>query len=214
MTEESETRVAAPDPSVFRLQAEEEWLALTREGVPSHVFRLAGIYGPGRSALDTVRRESALRGAGGYLPARLGLEDKEQRGRRSTTVSSSTGNTVGKYISRVHVADIARIVLRSMQLPSRNGRIYNVADHEPSPRGQVQDFARELLGVGSSASSPLDSATAAATGDVPRTSVRMRRTDNKRVSNLRVLRELGIELRYPTFREGLRQIRDQEEEGL
>ena len=59
MTEESETRVSEPDPSFFRVLSEEAWLSLA-PAIAAHVFRLAGIYGPGRSALDTVRKEALL----------------------------------------------------------------------------------------------------------------------------------------------------------
>ena len=87
VTEESETRVASGDPSYFRLDAERQWLALSAH-VPSHVFRLAGIYGPGRSALDTVRKERVA-GLLGGVPTRAARKDK--------TAGES------KFISRVHV---------------------------------------------------------------------------------------------------------------
>jgi nucleoside-diphosphate-sugar epimerase len=205
VTEESETRVAEPDPAVFRLQAEAAWLALA-PNVPAHIFRLAGIYGPGRSALDTVRKKAAL--------SRL---DSTRPGHRTDTEDTKGA---GKYISRVHVSDIARVVLTSMVTPIRDGRIYNVADNEPCTRREVEEFARSLLGLGAGAltkeqcgerSAELPLGRDAVAGGLARASVRRRRVDNKRVSNRRVLSELGVQLSFPTFREGLLQIRGDED---
>ncbi len=86
-----------------RLAAEQTWLALWRErGVPAHVFRLAGIYGPGRSALDRV-------GAGA---ARRIVKP-------------------GHVLSRIHVDDIAAVLAASMARP-RPGAIYNMCDDQPA----------------------------------------------------------------------------------
>ena len=60
-----------------RAAAEEAWLTLWREhGVPVHLFRLAGIYGPGRSAIDTVRSGTARRiDKAGQVFSRIHVED-------------------------------------------------------------------------------------------------------------------------------------------
>ena len=198
VSEESETRVATADPSHFRLAAEAAWLGLSpRVGVS--VFRLAGIYGPGRSALDTVRKQAVVR-RGAASSARAG-----QAGRGVGAVGG------GKYISRVHVDDIAQTVLAAMERAVPPGRIYNVADDEPCPRDEVHQFARQLLGL-----PPADEPAATASGEfLPgsrelggggRGSVRTRRTDNKRVSNRRMVAELGVTLKYPTYRQGLRSL--------
>jgi nucleoside-diphosphate-sugar epimerase len=99
-----------------RAAAEAGWLALGREaGVATHVFRLPGIYGPGRSALDQVRAGTARRIDAG-----------------------------GQVFSRIHVEDIALTLQASIARP-RAGAIYNVADDEPSPQSDVVVFACELL---------------------------------------------------------------------
>lgn len=101
-----------------RVEAERGWLNLYRQyGVPLHVFRLAGIYGPGRSALDTVRDGSAKR------------VDKP-----------------GQVFSRIHVEDIAGTLRASMAQPTL-GAVYNVADDLPSPSHEVVAYACALLGV-------------------------------------------------------------------
>ena len=100
-----------------RLAAEEGWRALAgRSGLPLHVFRLAGIYGPGRSQLETVKRGTARRV----------VRD-------------------GQVFSRIHVEDVAGILEASMANP-RPGALYNVCDDEPAPPQDVVAFAAELLG--------------------------------------------------------------------
>jgi nucleoside-diphosphate-sugar epimerase len=99
-----------------RVQAEAAWLALL-PGVPVHLFRLAGIYGPGRSALDTVRA-----------------------GRAQRVVKP------GQVFSRVHVDDIAEVLAASIARP-RPGAVYNVCDDNPAPPDEVIAYACELLGV-------------------------------------------------------------------
>jgi len=101
-----------------RVAAEEAWLDLWRnKGVPTHLFRLAGIYGPGRSALDTVRQGRAQR------------IDKP-----------------GQVFSRIHVADITQVLRASMAAP-HPGTAYNVCDDDPAAPAEVIDFACRLLGV-------------------------------------------------------------------
>jgi len=115
--EESELR-GAKGRNRRRIEAEAAWLALHADkGLPVHVFRLAGIYGPGRSALDQVRAGSARR------------VDKP-----------------GHLFSRIHVDDIAATLEASMARP-RPGRIYNVCDDEPAPAAEVTAHACRLLGV-------------------------------------------------------------------
>jgi nucleoside-diphosphate-sugar epimerase len=97
-----------------RLAAEQAWLRLSPA---AHLFRLAGIYGPGSSALDTVR---------------------EGRARRVVKP--------GQVFSRIHVADIAQILAASIDRPS-HGRAYNVCDDDAAPPSDVVLYACELLGV-------------------------------------------------------------------
>ncbi|MBN2752465.1 MAG: SDR family oxidoreductase [Rhodospirillaceae bacterium] len=101
-----------------RLLAESQWLAWGEEtGVAVQVFRLPGLYGPGRSALDQVREGTARR--------------IHREGHRT---------------SRVHVDDVNAALRLSMASP-RAGRVYNVADDEPASNAVVVDFACALLGA-------------------------------------------------------------------
>ncbi|HYD68633.1 SDR family oxidoreductase [Azospirillum sp.] len=150
-----------------RVDAERGWLHLHRQfGVPVHVFRLPGIYGPGRSALDAARDGSARR------------IDKP-----------------GHVFSRVHVDDIVQALRASMARPSP-GSVYNVCDDEPCEPRAVTEFACELLGVEPPPLVPFDKAELSEMA-------KSFWTDNKRVKNDRMKRDLGVTLRYPSYREGL-----------
>ncbi len=156
-----------PEPSLprtkRRVAAEGHWLA---SGLPMHVFRLAGIYGPGRNALVTV-----------------------QSGRARRIVKP------GQMFGRIHVADIAATLMASIERPNA-GAIYNVADDEPSPPQDVIAFAAALLGVEPPPETPFDEA------DISE-AARSFYADNRRVCNKRIRTELGVELRYPNYRDGL-----------
>ncbi len=101
-----------------RVAAETGWLELgRRRGVPVHIFRLAAIYGPGRSPFAALRAGAARR------------VDKP-----------------GQVFSRIHVEDLARVLAASMARP-RSGAVYNVCDDEPAPPEAVVAHAAALLGL-------------------------------------------------------------------
>ncbi len=111
-----------------RVAAEEAWLGLGHVGHKVHVFRLAGIYGPGRSALDTLRE-----------------------GRAKRVVKP------GQIFSRIHVDDIATILEASIAKPDA-GAVYNVCDDEPAPPQDVIAYGAALLGVPAPPEVPYDEA--------------------------------------------------------
>ncbi len=101
-----------------RVEAEQEWQALARRvGLPLHIFRLAGIYGPGRGPFEKVRAGAARRIV-----------------------------KPGQVFSRIHVDDIAQVLEASMARPDP-GAVYNVCDDEPAPPEDVLTHAAELLGL-------------------------------------------------------------------
>lgn len=108
-----------------RVQAEEAWLAT---GLPVHIFRLAGIYGPGRGPFEKVRDGSARRII-----------------------------KPGQVFSRIHVADIAETLLASIRRPNP-GTIYNVCDDDPAPAEDVLSHAAHLLGLPEPPAIPYDEA--------------------------------------------------------
>ncbi|WP_188576630.1 SDR family NAD(P)-dependent oxidoreductase [Tistrella bauzanensis] len=114
--DESTPTVDAGGRGGRRVAAERAWVALA-PAAPAHLFRLAGIYGPGRSALDTVRA-----------------------GRAHRVVKP------GQVFSRIHVDDIAAVLAASIAAPAP-GRAYNVCDNEAAPPQDVILHACQLLGV-------------------------------------------------------------------
>lgn len=155
-----------------RARAEQGWLDLRQSrGVPVHVFRLAGIYGPGRSVVDNVRT-----------------------GRAHRIVKA------GHMFSRIHVDDIATVIKASMARPNP-GAIYNVCDDDPAPPQEVVAHACALLGVEPPPEVRFEDAAASLSA-----MALSFYADNRRVRNDRIKRELGVTLRYPTYREGLRSL--------
>jgi len=108
-----------------RVAAEAGWQEL---GLPLHIFRLAGIYGPGRGPFEKVRDGTA----------RLIIKP-------------------GQVFSRIHVEDIAQVLAASIARPNP-GRVYNVCDDAPSPPEDVLAYAAELLGLSRPPEVPFDPA--------------------------------------------------------
>lgn len=149
-----------------RVRVEKDWLELGESsGKKVQIFRLAGIYGPGRNAIRN-------------------LEERAQRIVKP-----------GQVFNRTHVEDIAQVLLASIAKP-RAGAIYNVCDDEPAPPQDVLLYAAELTGRTPPPEVPFEKA-------VMSEMARSFYADNKRVKNDRIKQELGVALRYPTYREGL-----------
>ena len=101
----------------------------------------------------------------------------------------------GQVFNRIHVADIAQAVLAAFaRAPA--GRIYNVVDDAPAPPQDVVAYAAALIGVEPPPEIPFEEADLSPMG-------RSFYSNNKRVSNARLRGELGVELLYPSYREGL-----------
>lgn len=101
-----------------RIRAEADWQALADgAGLPLHIFRLAGIYGPGRGPFEKIRAGTARRIV-----------------------------KPGQVFSRIHAEDIARVLLASIDRPAP-GTVYNVCDDDPAPPQDVLAHAAHLLGL-------------------------------------------------------------------
>ncbi|WP_136636264.1 SDR family oxidoreductase [Pseudooceanicola onchidii] len=98
----------------WRVAAEAEWRAIP--GLPLHIFRLAGIYGPGRGPFAKVRNGTARRIV-----------------------------KPGQVFSRIHVEDIAQTLAASIARPDP-GAVYNLCDDDPAPPQDVIAHAAALLG--------------------------------------------------------------------
>ena len=158
----------------WRLAAEQAWRAV--DGLPLHIFRLAGIYGPGRGPFAKVRAGTARR-----------IIKPNQ------------------VFSRIHVEDIAQVLLASTRAPNP-GRIYNVCDNAAAPPQDVIAHAAELLGR------PLPEAVNIEDAEMS-PMARSFYAESKRVSNHRIREELGVTLRFPSYREGLQALLEHEQQN-
>lgn len=101
-----------------RVKAEQAWQSLATEfDLPLHIFRLAGIYGPGRGPFAKLRAGTARRIV-----------------------------KPGQIFSRIHVADIAQALMVSIRNP-QPGAIYNLCDNDPAPPEDIIAHAARLLGL-------------------------------------------------------------------
>lgn len=155
---------------IARLKEEQAWFSYAKtHQLPLHVFRLSGIYGPGRNALHRL-----------------------QHGKKHSIFKED------QVFCRIHVEDIASTLLASIESPKPLS-IYNVSDDEPAPAHVVDNYAASLLHreplplipVSGAHLSPMEQDFYA---------------NNRRVCNLKIKKELNITLKYPTYREGLTQI--------
>ncbi len=167
-----ETSELAPQMprGVWRCAAEKQWRCLyDANRVPVHIFRLAGIYGPGRNQLKKLREKKARR-----------IVRK------------------GQLFSRVHVDDIVATLRASIDRPDP-GAVYNVCDNEAAPPQDVIEYAAGLLGIDAPAAEPFEEAQLS---DMARSFY----SESKKVSNKKIKAELGVELKFPTYREGMRSL--------
>ena len=96
-----------------RVIAEQRW----QELLNSEIFRVAGIYGPGRSPFDGLRNGTAR------------IITRE-----------------GQVFNRIHLDDICQIIIAAIKQP-RRGRIINLADNKPAPQGDVVRYAAKLINL-------------------------------------------------------------------
>ena len=152
----------------YRVDAEKEWLRLfNMYNLPIHIFRLAGIYGPGRGPFSKVKSGSARR-----------VIKKNQ------------------LFSRIHVEDIAQTLSASILKPNP-GAIYNVCDDHPAPPEEVISYAAQLLGLPNPPKVKFEDADMT---DMARSFY----LESKKVRNDKIKNELGVLLKYPNYKVGLR----------
>jgi nucleoside-diphosphate-sugar epimerase len=164
--DETTPTTPATERSRRRAQAEQDWLALGTGHAAVQIFRLPGIYGPGRNQLAQLAAGTARRIV-----------------------------KPGQVFNRIHVEDIAAVVEASLARP-RAGAIYNVTDDEPAPPQDVIAFAARLCGVEPPPEIPFATAELSPMA-------RSFFSESRRVRNALIRRELGVNLRYPTYRDGL-----------
>ena len=155
---------------VQRLLAEAQWRALAgQRSIASAVFRLPGLYGPGRNALVQLAQ-----------------------GRARHVVRP------GQVFNRLHVDDLATVIIAAMRRPARQG-LYLPSDDEPAPPQDVLAFAAKLGGF---------ALPPAVAWDDPALSPTLRRfyESNKRIDSRGTREALAWAPRFPSYREGLRDL--------
>ncbi len=154
-----------------RVAAEKEWMSI--EGLPLFIFRLPGIYGPGRGPIEKLRNGTARR-----------------------------INKPNHVFCRIHVDDICGALLASMRQVGEKAasvdypQVFNIVDDLPESASVVTLFASELLCVNPPKEE--DYSTAEMTE-----MARSFYEESKRVANRKMHDVLKYELKYPTYKEGL-----------
>ncbi len=173
---DEETQPApSSDRARRRLAAEQAWRGMAGPR-PLDIFRLGGIYGPGRSQLDDLKAGHAHR----ILQP-------------------------GHMFGRIHVGDIAGGVMAAMARPPQGARVLNFVDDEPAESAVVVAEAAHLLGVPAPPARPLNQAW-------PGMSEMARSfwAENRKVASRKTQEWLSYRWQYPSYREGLRAILQQE----
>lgn len=157
-----------------RVVAEAAWQDVAKEtGLPLHIFRIAGIYGPGRGPFVKLRKGVARRLI-----------------------------KPGQVFSRIHVEDIAQVLMASIARPNPGG-IYNLCDDNPAPPQDVIGYAATLLGM--------EQPPEVNWQDADLTPMaRSFYAESKRVHNDRIKDELGVRLLYPGYQDGLKAVLEAE----
>lgn len=159
-----------------RRAAEQAWSGFA-EMVAVDLFRLAGIYGPGRSPFDDLRRGTARR-----------------------VVKS------GHAFGRIHRDDVAQAVVAAIAQRLPPGiRILNLADDQPAESARVVEEAARLLGAMPPPAIPFGEAAA---GMSPMAQSFW--SEDRKVASRKTQAALGISWLYPSYRQGLRAILDEE----
>lgn len=160
---------------------------------PRSVERLAAEQAWRELARESGATLEILRLPGIYGPGRSAIDQ----------VKAGTARRIdkpGQFFSRIHVEDIARAALAALE--RRNGvEVWNVADDLPAPNADVVAHAFELLGLAVPPAIPWEQAAPAMTP-----MARSFYMESRRVRNDKMKRELGVVLKYPTYREGLASI--------
>ena len=154
--------------SISRVAAEKSWLIFGENfSIKTVIFRLAGIYGPGRSLIDRLLANERV-----YIV-----------------------NKPDHLFNRIHVDDIVGAIEMAMSSKSE-ATTFNLSDDLPATQLDVAQFAASLLKKNCPQTVSLES-------DLVSEMARSFYKEEKKVSNIRLKDELGYELTFPSFKEGL-----------
>lgn len=154
----------------LRYKAENDWIKITKnKNIPLVIFRIAGIYGPERNAIETLKKGTA----------------------RSIYKE-------GHFFSRIHIYDIISAIRATFE-KSTKSEIYNLADDMPSASYEVIEHGANLLNINAPKRIPYDKANLS---DMAKDFY----SQNKKISNKKIKSDLGVKLKYPSYKEGLKDL--------
>ena len=156
---------------IARLNAEDSWLSLEKKNrLPVQIFRLSGIYSNEKNIL--IRLKSG---------------------------DVKLINKKNHYFSRIHVADIANILFKSLS-KFQSGEIYNLSDDKPSSSKEITLYGAKLLNIENIENIEVDA--------IKSEMLKNFYNDSKKVSNKKVKNYFNYDLIFPSYIEGLNYIRD------
>lgn len=151
-----------------RYKSEQEWIEIRKiKAIPIIIFRISGIYGPGRNIFKRIKEANVQ------------------------NIYQENHN-----FSRIHIDDIVISVKASIKLDKKHN-IYNLADNMPSPQFELIDYAYQLINQNPPKRISFEKA------DLSEMAKEFY-TQNKRVSNNKIKKQLGIKLKYSSYKEGLK----------
>ena len=170
VNEDSETKPTSSN-GISRLNAENSWLSLQRSvNLPFQIFRLSGIYSNEKNILVRLKLGTAK------------LIDKK-----------------GHYFSRIHVEDIANILLKSLS-KFKSGETYNLADDKPSSSEEITLYGAKLLNIKNLEKIKIY--------ELQSEILKNFYKDSKKVSNSKMKNFFNYKLKFATYVEGLNYIND------
>ena len=153
-----------------RLKAENSWLDLGSKNIPVQIFRLSGIYSNNNNVLTRLKA------------GKVNLVSKKNH-----------------FFSRIHVEDIANILLKSLT-NFKSGEIFNISDDKPSSSTEVTLYGAKILNV--------DIPKKIEVNEIESEMLKSFYKDSKKVSNKKMKIFFNYKLKFPTYEEGLNNIRN------
>jgi nucleoside-diphosphate-sugar epimerase len=127
----------------------------------------------------------ALRVAGIHGPGR-GLVERIRAGTYRVIGDGSA------HVSRIHVVDLVEAIVRAGR--SQVAGPINIAEDDPAPIGEVADAVAAHFGLPPPPRVPADAVDPEVSGML---------TADRRIANARMKNELGVVLRYPSWRRSI-----------
>ncbi len=168
--EKSDTKPTSIN-GINRLNAEKAWKSFSAKyNLPLQIFRLAGIYSNDSNILKRLQL------------GKVQIVDKKNH-----------------YFSRIHVDDIANVLVKSLE-NFKSNEIYNISDDKPASQSEVAIYGASLLKLAKPKPIKLE--------DIENEMLKSFYKDSKRVDNKKMKNFFNYNLKYPTYEEGLKFIFD------